>query len=180
MVAVLFITFIVCLAFGVPVAFSLGISSLAYFLGSGMSLYMYAQRFFAGLNSFTLLCIPGFVLCGSLMNQGDLTSKLIGFVNKIVGHITGGLAIANVGVSMLFAGISGTALADTVSVGGVLIPAMKKEGYDSDFSCAVTAASSCIGPIIPPGRDSLCGQMAWGASATVLSGTGLPNRSALA
>lgn len=150
MVAVLFIVFVVCLALGVPVAFSLGLSSLVYFMGTGMSLYMFAQRFFAGLNSFTLLCIPGFVLCGSLMNQGDLTSKLIGFVNKIVGHITGGLAIANVGVSMLFAGISGTALADTVSVGGVLIPAMKKEGYDADFSCAVTAASSCIGPIIPP------------------------------
>lgn len=150
MVAVLFITFLVCLALGVPVAFSLGISSLVYFIGNGMSLYMFAQRFFAGLNSFTLLCIPGFVLCGSLMNQGGITERLIGFVNKLVGHITGGLAIANVGVSMLFAGISGTALADTVSVGGVLIPAMKKEGYDADFSCAVTAASSCIGPIIPP------------------------------
>lgn len=150
MVAVLFISFLVCLALGVPVAFSLGISSLLYFLGSGMSVYMYAQRFFAGLDSFTLLCIPGFVLCGSLMNQGGITERLIGFVNKIVGHITGGLAIANVGVSMLFAGISGTALADTVSVGGVLIPAMKKDGYDADFSCAVTAASSCIGPIIPP------------------------------
>ena len=150
MVAVLFITFLVCLALGFPVAFSLGVSSLIYFIGNDMSLYMFAQRFFAGLNSFTLLCIPGFVLCGSLMNQGGITERLIAFVNKIVGHITGGLAIANVGVSMLFAGISGTALADTVSVGGVLIPAMKKEGYDADFSCAVTAASSCIGPIIPP------------------------------
>ena len=115
-----------------------------------MSLYMFAQRFFAGLNSFTLLCIPGFVFAGSLMNQGGITERLIGFCNKIVGHITGGLAIANVVASMLFAGISGTALADTVSVGGVLIPSMKKEGYDADFSCAVTAASSCIGPIIPP------------------------------
>lgn len=150
MVALLFITFIVCLALGVPVAFSLGISSLVYFIGENMSLYMFAQRFFAGLNSFTLLCIPGFVFAGSLMNQGGITERLIGFCNKIVGHITGGLAIANVGASMLFAGISGTALADTVSVGGVLIPAMKKEGYDADFSCAVTAASSCIGPIIPP------------------------------
>jgi len=84
------------------------------------------------------------------MNQGGITERLIGFCNKIVGHITGGLAIANVVASMLFAGISGTALADTVSVGGVLIPSMKKEGYDADFSCAVTAASSCIGPIIPP------------------------------
>lgn len=150
MVAVLFITFLACLALGVPVAFSLGISSLVYFIGNDMSLYMFAQRFFAGLNSFTLLCIPGFVLCGSLMNQGGITERLIGFVNKIVGHITGGLAIANVGVSMVFAGISGTALADTVSVGGVLIPAMKKDGYDAEFSCAITAASSCVGPIIPP------------------------------
>lgn len=150
MVAVLFITFLACLALGFPVAFSLGISSLTYFLGNGMSLYMFAQRFFGGLNSFTLLCIPGFVLCGSLMNQGGITERLIGFVNKIVGHITGGLAIANVGVSMLFAGISGTALADTVSVGGVLIPAMIDDGYDADFSCAITAASSCVGPIIPP------------------------------
>lgn len=150
MVAVLFITFIVCLALGVPVAFSLGLSSLVYFIGNDMSLYMFAQRFFAGLNSFTLLCIPGFVFAGSLMNQGGITERLIGFCNKIVGHITGGLAIANVVASMLFAGISGTALADTVSVGGVLIPSMKKEGYDADFSCAVTAASSCIGPIIPP------------------------------
>ncbi len=150
MVALLFITFAVCLAIGVPVAFSLGISSLVYFVGNGMSLYMFAQRFFAGLNSFTLLCIPSFVFAGSLMNQGGITERLIGFCNKIVGHITGGLSIANVVASMLFAGISGTALADTVSVGGVLIPAMKKDGYDADFSCAVTAASSCIGPIIPP------------------------------
>lgn len=150
MVAVLFIVFVVCLALGVPVAFSLGISSLVYFIGNDMSLYMFAQRFFAGLNSFTLLCIPGFVFAGALMNQGGITERLIGFCNKIVGHITGGLAIANVVASMIFAGISGTALADTVSVGGILIPAMKKEGYDADFSCAVTAASSCIGPIIPP------------------------------
>ena len=150
MVAVLFIVFLLCLATGFPVAFSLGISSLVYFIGNDMSLYMFAQRFFGGLNSFTLLCIPGFVFAGSLMNQGGITERLIGFCNKLIGHIQGGLAIANVLASMLFAGISGTALADTVSVGGILIPAMKKEGYDSDFSCAVTAASSCIGPIIPP------------------------------
>ena len=150
MVALLFISFLICLAIGIPVAFSLGISALIYFIGSDISLYMFAQRFFAGINSFTLLCIPGFVFAGGLMNQGGITERLISFCNKIVGHITGGLAIANVGASMLFAGISGTALADTVSVGGVLIPSMKKEGYDADFSCAVTAASSCVGPIIPP------------------------------
>ena len=86
MVALLFITFAVCLAAGVPVAFSLGISSLVYFIGEGMSLYMFAQRFFAGLNSFTLLCIPGFVFAGSLMNQGGITERLIGFCNKVVGQ----------------------------------------------------------------------------------------------
>lgn len=150
MIALLFISFVVMLAVGVPVAFSLGISSLLYFIGADMPLQMFTQRFFAGLDSFTLLCIPGFVLAGNLMNFGGITERLIGFCNKIVGHITGGLAIANVGASMLFAGISGTALADTVSVGGVLIPSMKKEGYDADFSCAITAASSCVGPIIPP------------------------------
>lgn len=173
MVSILFLTFLICLAIGVPVAFSLGLSALVYFIGSDMSLYMYAQRFFAGLNSFTLLCIPGFVLCGSLMNQGGLTEKLINFVNKIVGHITGGLAIANVGVSMLFAGISGTALADTVSVGGVLIPAMKKDGYDADFSCAVTAASSCIGPIIPPSVPMIIAATMCGLSVSKMFMAGL-------
>lgn len=150
MVLVLFISFLILLLLGVPVAFSLGISSMIYFIGANMPLQTYSQRFFAGLDSFTLLCIPGFVLAGNLMNFGGITERLIGFCNKIVGHFTGGLAIANVGASMLFAGISGTALADTVSVGGVLIPAMKKEGYDAGFSAAVTAASSCVGPIIPP------------------------------
>lgn len=173
MVAVLFITFLVCLAVGVPVAFSLGISSLVYFIGSGMPLQMFTQRFFAGLDSFTLLCIPGFVLAGNLMNFGGITERLIGFCNKIVGHITGGLAIANVGASMLFAGISGTALADTVSIGGVLIPSMKKEGYDADFSCAITAASSCIGPIIPPSLPMIMAATLTGLSVSKMFVAGL-------
>lgn len=107
------------------------------------------------------------------MNQGGITERLIGFVNKIVGHITGGLAIANVGVSMIFAGISGTALADTVSVGGILIPAMKKEGYDADFSCAVTAASSCIGPIIPPSMPMIMAATMCGLSVSKMFMAGL-------
>ena len=144
MVALLFITFAVCLAAGVPVAFSLGISSLVYFVGEGMSLYMFAQRFFAGLNSFTLLCIPGFVFAGSLMNQGGITERLIGFCNKIVGHITGGLSIANVVASMLFAGISGTALADTVSVGGY---------HDRAFRSEDVCGRSCPRHPDGPGHD---------------------------
>lgn len=173
MISVLFITFLLCLAIGVPVAFSLGISSLVYFIGTGMPLTMMSQRFFSGLDSFTLLCIPGFVLAGSLMNQGGITERLIGFCNKIVGHITGGLAIANVGASMLFAGISGTALADTVSVGGVLIPSMKKEGYDAEFSCAVTASSSCVGPIIPPSVPMIMAATMTGLSVSKMFIAGL-------
>ena len=84
------------------------------------------------------------------MNQGGLTDKIIRFCNHLIGHVRGGLAYVNIGASMLFAGISGTAISDTASLGSVLIPAMKKEGYDRDFSCAITAASSTVGPLIPP------------------------------
>lgn len=150
MVSVLFITFVLCLAVGVPVAFSLGIASIVYFIGTGMPLQQFAQRFFAGMDSFTLLCIPGFTFAGNLMNQGGISDKLLGFADAIVGHLSGGLAYANVLASMVFAGISGTALADTVSLGGIEIPMMAKQGYDVPFSVAVTSASSCMGPIIPP------------------------------
>ena len=141
MVAVLFITFLVCLFVGVPVAFSLGIASLTYFLGAGMPITTFAQRFFAGIDSFTLLCIPGFTLAGNLMNQGGISDKLMDFCEKMVGHLTGGMAYANILASMIFAGISGTALSDTVALGGIEIPMMVEMGYDADFSVAVTAAS---------------------------------------
>ncbi|MDR1931908.1 MAG: TRAP transporter large permease [Spirochaetales bacterium] len=146
----LFSSFVVFLAAGVPVAYCLGISSALYFLVAGMPLNMMAQRFFSGLDSFTLLCVPGFILAGNLMNNGGITTRIIAFCNKLVGHIRGGLGLANIVASMIFAGISGTAVADSASLGGILIPAMVKEGYEPDFSVGVTAASSCIGPIIPP------------------------------
>ena len=150
MVAVLFITFVVCLAIGIPVAFSLGVASCVYFIGAGMPISMFAQKFFAGMDSFTLLCIPGFTLAGNLMNQGGISDRLLDFAETLVGHLRGGLAYANILASMVFAGISGTALADTVAIGGVEIPMMVNQGYDVPFSVAVTASSSCMGPIIPP------------------------------
>lgn len=149
-VAILFISFVVLLFLGIPVAFSLGISSLIYFLMENMPLVTFGQRFFAGLDSFTLLCIPGFVLAGNLMNSGGITSQIVYFCDKLIGHIRGGLGLANVAASMIFAGVSGTAAADSASIGGILIPAMIKDGYDADYSVGITAASSCIGPIIPP------------------------------
>ena len=128
MVSVLFITFVICLFIGVPVAFSLGLASLAYFLGANMPIATFSQRFFAGIDSFTLLCIPGFTLAGNLMNQGGISDKLMDFCDKLVGHLTGGMAYANIMASMIFAGISGTALSDTVALGGIEIPMMLFRG----------------------------------------------------
>lgn len=133
MVSVLFITFVICLFIGVPVAFSLGLASLAYFLGANMPIATFSQRFFAGIDSFTLLCIPGFTLAGNLMNQGGISDKLMDFCDKLVGHLTGGMAYANIMASMIFAGISGTALSDTVALGGIEIPMMVDLGYDKSF-----------------------------------------------
>ncbi|QAS52969.1 TRAP transporter large permease [Halobacillus litoralis] len=150
MALILFISFLILISLSVPIAFSLGISSLIYILIAEIPLNIIPQKMFGGINSFTLLCIPGFILAGNLMNAGGITERIIQFTNNLVGHIRGGLGLANVGSSMGFAGISGTALADTASIGSVMIPAMKKEGYDSSFSVAVTSSSSTIGPIIPP------------------------------
>lgn len=150
MAAILFISFIALIFLGIPVAFSLGLSSLIYLFLADIPLTIIPQKMFAGLNSFVLLCIPGFILAGNLMNAGGITDRIIQFANNLFGHIRGGLGLANVGSSMGFAGISGTALADTASIGAILIPAMKKEGYGSGFSAAVTASSSTVGPIIPP------------------------------
>src|SRR5690625_2292528 len=150
MALVLFISFLVLIFLCFPIAFSLALSSLLYLLTADISLSIIPQKMFEGLNSFVLLCIPGFILAGNLMNAGGITNRLITFANSILGRVRGGLGLANVGASMGFGGISGTALADTASIGGILIPAMKKEGYGSGFSVAVTASSSVVGPIIPP------------------------------
>jgi C4-dicarboxylate transporter DctM subunit len=109
-----------------------------------------AQRIFTGMDSPVLMAVPFFILAGNIMGAGGMTQRLVKFCNILVGPLRGGLAYINVAISMLFAGITGAAVADTSAVGSILIPAMKKEGYDSDFSAAVTATSSTIGPIIPP------------------------------
>jgi C4-dicarboxylate transporter DctM subunit len=108
------------------------------------------QRMYTSLDSFALAAIPFFLLAGDLMGAGGISRRLINFANALVGHIRNGLAMVNVLTSMFFAGISGSAVADTSAIGAVLIPAMIEEGYDMDFSVVITATSSCIGPIIPP------------------------------
>ncbi|SBS24742.1 Sialic acid TRAP transporter permease protein SiaT [Marinomonas spartinae] len=147
---VLFAVFFSLLLIGVPIVFCLGISSLSYLMLAGISLTIVPQRLYAGMDSFVLLCIPGFILAGNLMNVGNITDYIIRFSNALLGHIRGGLGLANVGGSMIFGGISGTAVADTASIGAVMIPGMTRSGYDKSFAAAVTAASSTVGPIIPP------------------------------
>ena len=149
-VAVLFSVFVGGLALGIPVAITLGLSSLAYLLLAGIPPVVMPQKMYAGMDVFVLLSIPGFILAGNLMNQGGITHRIIRFANALVGWIRGGLGLTNIAASMLFGGITGTAVADAASIGGVLIPGMKKAGYPADFSAAVTAASSTVGPIIPP------------------------------
>ncbi|MCR9016865.1 TRAP transporter large permease [Aquiflexum gelatinilyticum] len=150
MTILLFLIFLLLLVLGIPIAFALGLASFVYILFSDLPFIIIPQKMYAGLDVFVLLSIPGFILAGNLMNASGITNRIIQLCNALFGHIRGGLGLANVGASMLFGGVSGTAIADTASIGSVMIPAMEKEGYDTDFSCAVTATSSTIGPIIPP------------------------------
>jgi len=165
---VLFGVFLFTLFIGFPVAFSLGLASLAYIILADIPLIIIPQKMYAGIDVFVLLCVPGFILAGNLMNRGGITERIVAFCNSLVGHIRGGLGIANVGASMVFAGISGTAVADTASVGAVMIPAMVKEGYENDFSCAVTASSSTVGPIIPPSLPMIIAGTLTGLSVSKL------------
>jgi C4-dicarboxylate transporter, DctM subunit len=150
MIFLLLSVFVICLILRFPIAFSLGLSCLVYVVFKEIPMIILPMKMYSGIDVFILLSIPGFILSGNLMNHGGLTEKIINFCNHLLGHVRGGLAMANVGASMLFAGISGTAVSDTASIGSVMITAMKKEGYDAGFSCGITASSSTVGPIIPP------------------------------
>lgn len=148
----LFALFFIAILLGIPLAFSLGISSLIYLIVevNTMPWGVIAQRLFEGANSFPLMAIPFFILAGALMNYGGLAKKLVDIAHFLVGFIRGGLAIVNIVGSMFFAGISGSSVADTAAIGSLLIPAMTERGYKKEFSVAVTASSSTIGVIIPP------------------------------
>jgi tripartite ATP-independent transporter DctM subunit len=144
--------FIALLALGTPVVFAL-------LIGPGLSLVMDDQRqffatllsrFYNGVDSFPLLAVPFFILAGELMNSGGITRSIVNFSQSLIGHVRGGLAQVNILSSMLFAGISGSAVADASAIGKMLVPAMEQNGYKRSFAAAVTAAAAVIGPIIPP------------------------------
>ena len=147
--------FFLLLILGIPVAFSLGIATLFAISLTDIPIIIVFQRMFAGINSFVLICIPFFILMGNIMEKGGITRRIVNFSNLIIGRIKGGLAAVNVLASMFFGGISGSAVADTSSIGAMLIPMMNEEGYDRSFSVAITCTSSTIGLIIPPSNSMI-------------------------
>ena len=148
---VLLLSLFIFLGIGVPIAYSLGLSTTLYFIFFNNDLLqVMPQILFAGMDSYTLIALPLFILMGQLMNESQITSKLIDYCLIFVGKIRGGLGLVNVISSMLFGGISGSSVSDTASIGSILIPEMKKRGYPEDYAAGLTVASSTMGMIIPP------------------------------
>lgn len=143
---------ILLIVIGVPVSAALGLTAVGFyiFLGDFNILAMLPQRMYSATTGFTLLAIPFFILAGNLMNTGGITHRIFNFADAVVGHIRGGLGQVNVLASLFFSGMSGAAVADAAGLGQVELKAMKDRGYDPDFSAAITAASSTIGPVFPP------------------------------
>jgi len=170
MIAVVLVIFLVLLFAGMPIAFVLGVSSLAYFLLTGSFNYLavLVLKLFTGMDNFVLMAVPLFILTGELMNRGKITERLVDLSNVLVGRFRGGLAYVNILGSMFFAGITGSALADVAALGSMLIPAMEKNGYDKEYSTAVTAASAIQGPIIPPSIPAVLIAAATGISTGAL------------
>ena len=151
MLVTAFILFFVFLMLGVPIAFSLGLGSVvAIFMDDKISSMLVAQKLFSSINSFSLMAIPFFMLSGELMEAGGISKRLVNIAKAFVGHITGGIGMVDIGTSVLFAGVSGSAAADTAAVGSMLIPSMLKNGYPRGLAAVIQACAGSLGPIIPP------------------------------
>jgi C4-dicarboxylate transporter, DctM subunit len=152
MTAAIFAVLLILIMIGLPIAVCMGLTAAIFFivLGQFDAMVMIPQRMYSSTTGFTLLAIPFFILTGNLMNTGGMTQRIFAFCQRLVGNITGGLGHVNVVQSMIFAGMSGSAIADAGGVGMVAMEGMTRAGFDRPFSGAVTAASSTIGPVIPP------------------------------
>lgn len=151
MAAIVFVSGTLLLIFvGMPIAYALGFASVVYMIVAGIPPVSFVQHLSGGVNSFTILALPFFILAGQLMNQGGITDRIVRFANALIGHISGGLAHASIISSMLFAAISGSAAASAGALGTVQLNALKKNGYRTDFSVGLISAAMTIGPIIPP------------------------------
>ncbi len=145
-----FVLLIALMFLGLPVAISIGVTASIWVIASGLPLMIIPDKFFAGMDAFVLMAIPFFMVAGEVMNRAAVTKRLIDFANFLVGRFRGGLAYVNIVASLIFSGITGAAVADVSALGTIFIPSMEKEGYSRDYAAALTAASSIVGPIIPP------------------------------
>mgnify|MGYP001393535884 CR=1 FL=1 len=151
MIILLFVVFLCLLALTVPVAFAIGMTSLVILMVMGnIPLIVIVQRMFVIIDSYSLLAVPFFMLAGEFMEGGQITQKLVSFASGLVGRLRGGLGMVSVLSSMIFAGISGSAIADTTAIGSILIPSMIQKGYKKGFTACLIASAGAIGPIIPP------------------------------
>ena len=150
-ILLLFLLVLTLVILGVPLVYSLGVAATTIILSQGsMSTTLLPSRMYAGVDSFVLVAIPFFLLAAELLTSGGIIQRIIHVSRLMIGHLRGGLAQVNILSSMVFAGIQASCTADSAAIGGVMIPAMTKEGYDKDVSVVVTSTSSCCGPIIPP------------------------------
>ena len=171
---ILLISLLILFAIDTPIAIAIGASSvLAILIQGDFPIMMVAQRMFSGTDSFHLMAVPLFMFAGVLMEAGGISKRIIDFANALVGWLPGGLAAVTIVSAMFFAGISGSAAADAAAVGAILIPAMKKSGYDSDFAAAVQASGGSIGVIIPPSIPMIIFGYLTGASIGQLFAAGI-------
>ncbi|WP_457807907.1 TRAP transporter large permease [Kushneria sp. EE4] len=164
---ILFGVFFIGLVIGAPVAFAVGLAAVVTFLYEGLPLFVGFQRILSGISVFSLLAIPFFIFAGELMLHGGISDRLVRLASAAVGRVRGGLGLVNVSSSMLFGGISGSAVADTSALGSILIPVMKEKGYDADYAVNVTVTSSIAGVVIPPSHNMILYAVAAGGGISV-------------
>ena len=165
--ALLLGVFAIAVAIGMPVAFAMGVASVIVFFYEGFPLLIPFQRIISGMSIFSLMAIPFFIFAGEIMLHGGIAIRLVRFASSVVGHIRGGLASVNIFSSMLFGGISGSAIADISALGSILIPVMKEKGYDGDYAVNVTVTSSIAGVVIPPSHNMIIFAIAAGGGISI-------------
>lgn len=167
--AILLGLFFLGILIGIPVAFAMAISALAAFVYEGFPMLIAFQRITSGVTIFSLLAIPFFIFAGELMLHGGIARRLVRFASTLVGHVRGGLASVNIFSSMLFGGISGSAVADISALGSLMIPVMKEKGYRGDYAVNVTVTSSIAGVVIPPSHNMIIYSVAAGGGLSISS-----------
>lgn len=164
---ILAVSFFGFLVLGVPVAFAIGLSAIATIVYEGLPLAVVFQRMAAGMNIFSFLAIPFFIFAGELMLYGGVADRIVKFAKNLVGHIRGGLGMSNVVACTLFGGVSGSPVADVSAMGAVMIPMMKKEGYDADYAVNVTTHASLVGALMPTSHNMIIYSLAAGGKVSI-------------